>query len=78
MTRVKREFQKKGLRLESDFEFLPTFDGIETVEVDPEKAIYSIYHVSAGWTHVQMQRDGKMTVYDDDLRRIRVCGTIFE
>ena len=60
MTRVKREFQKKGLRLESDFEFLPTFDGIETVEVDPEKAIYSIYHVSAGWLHLQLLRNGEL------------------
>lgn len=77
MTRVKEEFRKRGMKLENDFEFLP-YNGIETVEVDPEKAVLRIYHVSAGWTYVQLQRDGKMTVYDEGLRRIPVCGTHYE
>lgn len=62
MTRVKEEFRKRGMKLENDFEFLPC-NGIETVEVDPEHAVLRIYHVSAGWTYCQMQRDGSITVF---------------
>ena len=62
MTRVKEEFRKRGVKVENDYECLPC-DGVETVEVDPEKALLRIYHVSAGWTYLQLNRDGKITVY---------------
>ncbi len=48
MNRLKKEIRKKGVKLESDFPFLP-FNGIETIKVDSENATISEYHVSAGW-----------------------------
>lgn len=48
MNRLKKEIRKKGVKLESDFPFLP-FNGIETINVDSENATISEYHVSAGW-----------------------------
>ena len=48
MNRLKKEIRTKGVKLESDFPFLP-FNGIETIKVDSENATISEYHVSAGW-----------------------------
>ena len=62
MTRVKEEFRKRGMKLEQDYEYLP-YNGIEEIQVDPEKAVLRIYHVSAGWTCCQMQRDGSITIF---------------
>lgn len=59
MNRVKKELRKAGAKLECDYEYLP-FNGIETVVVNSEKAEYSIYHVSAGWTTVRLRYDGML------------------
>lgn len=64
MTRVKEEFRKRGIELENDYEFLPC-NGVETVQVDVEKAVVSIYHVSAGWTHLEMRRNGYIAIYSE-------------
>lgn len=64
MTRVKEEFRKRGVKLESDYEFLP-YDGIETVHVHPETAVCAVYHVSAGWTWIQLNRDGSIDIIDE-------------
>lgn len=64
MTRVKEEFRKRGIELENDYEFLPC-NGVETVQVDAEKAIVSIYHVSAGWTYLEMRRNGYIAIYSE-------------
>lgn len=66
MTRFKEYVRKKGVRLECDFECLP-FNGIETVVVIPERAQVSEYHVSAGWCHIIIGRDGQLsTLYKND------------
>lgn len=56
MNRLKKEIRKSGVKLESDYPFLP-FNGIETVKVDSERATISIYHVSAGWMISRIGRD---------------------
>ena len=64
MTRLKKEFRKRGLKLECDFEWLP-YNGIETVEVDVEKAMLKIYHNSFGWSFCTMTRDGNLRYSDE-------------
>lgn len=55
MNRFKRELRKNGIKLENDFEYLPC-NGIETIIADAEKAMLSIYHVSAGWVRIRYNR----------------------
>lgn len=63
MNRLKKEMRKRGLKLENDYEYLP-YNGIETVEVDSENAVWKQYHVSAGWVKVYFLRDGSLIVAD--------------
>lgn len=56
MNRFKKEIRRRGVMLESDFDYLP-YDGIETVVVTAEQASYSVYHVCAGWTTIRYNRD---------------------
>lgn len=63
MNRIKKEFQRHGFPLENDFEYLP-YNGIETVVVDSENAVWKQYHNCYGWSKVRLLRDG--SVVDDD------------
>lgn len=66
MTKFKEYVRKKGVLLECDFDMLP-FDGIEEIIVIPERAQVSAYHVSAGWCHTIVGRDGELsTPYKND------------
>lgn len=56
MNRLKKEIRRKGIKLESDYPFMP-FNGLETVIVNSEKATISEYHVSAGWMVNKIGRD---------------------
>ena len=56
MNRLKKEIRKKGIKLESDYPFMP-YNGIEAVKVDSENATISTYHVCAGWTIGKICRD---------------------
>jgi len=60
MNRLKKEFRRIGFRLESDFPYLP-FEGVDSVEVDSENAIYKAYHYGYGWLRLKLERDGGMT-----------------
>ena len=53
MNRYKKELQKRGFKLENDFEYLPC-NGIETVkaEITKEGIIYKQYHVGYGWDDI--------------------------
>lgn len=66
MTRVKEEFRRKGISLENDFEYLPC-NGLETVVVNAEEAVVSMYHNCAGWSHITMNRDGSLTYEYEDV-----------
>ena len=61
MNRLKKEIRKKGVRLESDYPFIP-YNGIEAVRVNSEQATISTYHVCAGWTVCRIRRDLTMEV----------------
>ncbi len=61
MNRFKKEVRRRGVRLECDYEMLPSAEGIETVAVSSEKALVSVYHVSAGWTHIRFDRSMKIS-----------------
>lgn len=61
MNRVKRELRKAGLKLECDYETLP-HGGIETVQVDSEKAEFSIYCTHYGWYHGRLTYDGEIVI----------------
>ena len=58
MTRIKKEFQKKGFMLENDFEYLP-MNGIQSVEVNCEECLYTVYHTSITVKY-KMFRDGRI------------------
>lgn len=58
MTRIKKEFQKKGFMLENDFEYLP-MDGIQGVGINCEECVYSVYHISITIKY-KMFRDGSI------------------
>lgn len=56
MNRLKKEIRKKGIKLESDYPFMP-YEGLEAVKVDSEKVTISWYHVCAGWTTCSILSD---------------------
>jgi hypothetical protein len=58
MTRFKKELRRLGVKLESDYPWLP-FEGIQAVTVVQEYAQVGIHHtgISTIW---QMGRDGKL------------------
>lgn len=68
MTKFKEYLRDKGYTLECDLDYLPC-DGIEKIVVIPERAQLSVYHVSAGWTHVIIGKNGaeKLLYTNDDL-----------
>lgn len=48
MNRFKKEIRKHGIKLESDYPFIP-FNGLEAVIIHSDTATINEYHVCAGW-----------------------------
>lgn len=55
MNRFKKEIRKRGVKLESDYEYLP-YNGIHSVYVDASRALVRTYHISAGLCCVVFNR----------------------
>lgn len=68
MTKFKEYLRRNGVMLECDYDTLPC-NGIEEIVVIPERAQVSVYHVSAGWCHMVVDRDGhqRMLYKNNDL-----------
>ena len=60
MTRFAKEMMRRGVKLEHQYDTLPTDFGLETVVTDPENARVKFYHVSAGWSYLNLGRDGSL------------------
>ena len=64
MNRFKKEIKKKGIKLESDYLYLPYNDGrltVEAVDVNTETATVKIYYTSIVMRYV-MRYDGALII----------------
>lgn len=57
MNAFKKYIRKQGIKLESDYPYLP-YNSIEAVVVDAQNACIRTYHNMAGWWFTQINRDG--------------------
>ena len=64
MNRFKKELRKRGIKLESDYPFIP-YNGLEAIIVHSDTATVSEYHDCAGWVRTSFARNMEMSTVMD-------------
>ena len=73
MNRLKKEIRRRGVKLESDYPYLP-YEGLEAVHIDSERAIVSEYYSFYGWLTNKICPDLSLQEIDWACDRGRLFG----